>query len=75
MATLSVTRTSSFDEVVAEMDRRGAVIERLEAENERLQGALSEIASAWTAHGYSDAMDAIQCMKDAAKAALKPSAA
>ena len=34
-------RQASFDEVVAEMDRRGAVIERLEARVAELEAELS----------------------------------
>ena len=43
----------------------------LKAEVERKDAALREIAEAYTAHGYSDAMDAVQALKDIAKEALK----
>ena len=42
-----------------------------EAERDALREALAEIANAYTAHGYSDAMDAVQNLKDIAKGALK----
>lgn len=47
-----------------------AEIDRLKAENERLRSALSEISNAFTAYGYSDAMDAVQTLRDIAKEAL-----
>lgn len=40
------------------------------AEIERLRDALRHIANAYTAHGYHDAMDAVQALKDMAKEAL-----
>lgn len=40
------------------------------AEIERLRDALRHIANAYTAHGYPDAMDAVQALKDMAKEAL-----
>lgn len=40
------------------------------AENERLREALTEIANAYTAQGYLDAMDAVQHLKDTAKGAI-----
>lgn len=42
----------------------------LTSENERLRAALEEIANAYSAHGYSDAIDAVQNLKDIAKEAL-----
>jgi acetyl esterase/lipase len=42
----------------------------LASENERLRSALEEIANAYSAHGYSDAMDAVQNIKDIAKEAI-----
>ena len=45
-------------------------LEELAAENERLKDALSNIANAYTAHGYSNAMNAVQSLKDTAKEAL-----
>ncbi len=39
-------------------------------EIERLRDALRHIANAYTAHGYSDAMDAVHALKDMAKEAL-----
>lgn len=42
----------------------------LASENERLRAALYEIANAYTAHGYSDAMDAVQLLRDTAKEAI-----
>lgn len=42
-----------------------------EAERDALREKLTEIATAYTAHGYSDAMDAVQTLKDTAKEALK----
>lgn len=43
-----------------------ALVERLEA----AEAALTQIANAFTAHTYSDAMDAVQTLKDIAKEAL-----
>lgn len=45
-------------------------VRALEARNEHLREALTEIAKAWTAHGYSDAVDAVQAMRNAAREAL-----
>lgn len=42
----------------------------LAADNERLRSTLEELANAYSAHGYSDAMDAVQAMKDIAKEAI-----
>lgn len=38
MSITTHTRQATYDEIVREMDRRGGVIERLEAEIERLKG-------------------------------------
>jgi hypothetical protein len=43
MPIITTNRTATTDEIAAEMDRRGRVIEALEAENERLREALKEI--------------------------------
>ena len=40
------------------------------SENERMRSALEEIANAYSARGYSDAIDAVQNLKDIAKEAL-----
>lgn len=37
----------------------------------KMRDGLNAIANAYTAHGYSDAMDAVQSLKDIAKEALK----
>ena len=42
----------------------------LQAENERLRAALTEIANAYTAHGYADAMDGVQNLKSTANEAI-----
>lgn len=41
MSVVTSTRRATYDEVVREMDRRGAVIEALEGEVERLRNALA----------------------------------
>lgn len=46
------------------------IIAAKDAEIDRLKEALSEIANAYTAHGYSDAMDAVHNLKDVAKDAI-----
>ncbi len=51
----------------AALDRATAA----EAERDALREALTEIANAYTAHGYSDAIDAVQALKDTAREALK----
>lgn len=51
-----------------------AAIERAEAAEARVKGLeekLTDIANAYTAHVYSDAMDAVQALKDIARSALK----
>lgn len=40
MTILSVSHRASYDEIVAEMDRRGRVIEELEGERDQLRSAL-----------------------------------
>ena len=53
-----------------EIARLTAERDTARAETDRLLEALTEIANAYTAHGYSDATDAVQTLKDAAKEAL-----
>lgn len=52
------------------MREAAATLTALQAENERLREALTEISNAYTAHGYSDAMNAVQHLKDTAKEAI-----
>ncbi len=44
MTVTHTTRTASIDEIAAEMDRRGAVIEKLEAERDALVTAGKHLA-------------------------------
>lgn len=37
----------------------------------KMREALEDIANSYTAHGYADAMDAVQALRDTAKDALK----
>ena len=53
------------------LDALTAPAEKAEAEVALLREALAEIRDAYTAHSYSDAMDAVQALKDAAREALK----
>lgn len=52
MSTIHSKRTASVDEIAAEMDRRGAVIETLEAKVQRLEMALEEIDAVAVDFGY-----------------------
>ena len=62
-------QASLTDEVTVRLNAEARAA-TLSAENERLREALTEIASSWAARGYSDAMDAVQAMKEAATEAL-----
>ncbi len=61
-------RRATTDEIVAEMDRRGLVIEVLEAERDRYLEALRNIDSVGVDFGYFE--DAARTMQEMARKAL-----
>lgn len=52
MPTIHTTRQTSVDEIAAEMDRRGTVIEAVEAERDRYLEALKAIDAVGVDFGY-----------------------
>lgn len=69
MTIVSTTRRAASDEIVREMDRRGDVIEKLEARIERLQEALIDIDAVACDFGHFET--AARTMKEIAARALK----
>lgn len=61
-------RRATTDEIVAEMDRRGLVIEVLEAERDRYLEALRNIDSVGVDFGYFE--DAARAMQEMARKAI-----
>lgn len=65
-----LSKTPNMVEGHKAMEDAATALTALQADNERLREALTEIANAYTAHGYSDAMDAVQHLKSIAKEAI-----
>lgn len=70
MAIITSYRTATADELAAEMDRRGAVIEALEAERDRYRDALEEIDAVGVDFGHFET--AARTMQECARKALFP---
>lgn len=68
MPTVTTTRTASVSEITAEMDRRGSVIEALEAERDRYLEALKNIDSVAVDFGHFET--AARTMQEHARKAL-----
>ena len=62
---------SERDDAIAMETHYQENAKRTEAALALAQEALREIAEAWTAHSYADAMDAVQHLKDRAREAIK----
>lgn len=73
MTIIHINSRSSVEEIAAEMDRRGLVIEQIEAERDRLRSALELFMRQWNACGpNSDFGRYFSNVRDAANAALAP---
>lgn len=70
MPTTHFLRRASNDEIAAEMDRRGGVIEQLEAERGRYLGALRDIDAVGVDFGHFEA--AARTMQEIARKVLFP---
>ena len=68
MSIITVYRQSTPDELAAEMDRRGAVIEQIEAERDRLRDALESIDAVGADFGHFES--AARTMQEIARKAL-----
>lgn len=68
MPIVTTTRTASAKETAAEMDRRGSVIERLEAERDLYLEALRDIDSVGVDFGHFEA--AARTMQEHARTAI-----
>lgn len=68
MATTTIERKATIDEIAAEMDRRGTVIEALEAERDRYLDALNSIDAVAIDFGHFES--AARTMKEIALKAL-----
>ncbi len=71
MSITTTTRAITFDEAIAEMDRRGAVIERLEKELNIAFDALRNIDAVAVDFGHYE--DAARAMKEHCSKALNSS--
>lgn len=70
MTIVTHQRPASADEIAAEMDRRGKVIEALEAERDRYRDALEAIDATGVDFGYFE--EAARAMQECARKALFP---
>ena len=68
MATTTIERKATIDEIAAEMDRRGTVIEALEAERDRYLDALNSIDAVAIDFGHFES--AARTMREIAQKAL-----
>lgn len=68
MSITTIERRASTDEIVAEMDRRGAVIKNLEKERDRLLDALRNIDAVPIDFGHMES--AARSMKEIATKAI-----